>query len=314
MDFVARLVELSPRQLGNERKAARVIEHMLTERGIKFHEQLFTIQFPKWTASRVVADGKRIPSRPSGLVSGTIKGVDSLISSLTGSQAFLTRANINFNPQSKELSSPSHYFSPSVSVRASDVARLLGARSVRASVHVRKVRHTIPNILVGNRTRPDTILFAHYDSIETGATDNASGVATLMAIAVDHRDMLERNLLVFSACEELSFEQPIYWGYGFRAFEKAHKKLMDEANHLLIVDCVGNDVPHASSDPDLLEDGFPVRNFKKYKRKMKAVYGSIDKLMAVYHSRTDSINRLSCAHMDQSVAFVCRLIAKYQRK
>ncbi len=313
LSFVQELVRLSPRQLRNEVRAARLIERTLDSFKIPYREQVFTIDFPSWSASSVCVDRKKIPSRPSGFISGVIRGTDSLISSLTGSQAFLSRPNINFNPRCRALSSPSHYFAPAVSVRAQDVGAILGGRSVVARMSVRSIRHRIPNILVGNALNPQTVCFAHYDCIETGAVDNASGVAAMMAVITRAPGALARTLFVFSACEELSFDKPIYWGYGFRVFEKKNARLLEKATKIIVVDCVGNDRPRVSSDPDLLEDAFPIKNIRRYAHKTVALYGSIDKLMPVYHSALDDIHCIVPGYMEQAIRVLARLIGLHRR-
>ncbi|MFH0791789.1 MAG: M28 family peptidase [bacterium] len=301
LNYVKELIKLSPRQLGGETKTAMRIMETLEEYGIDFTVQEFSVKIPKWSKCSLIADGKTISCRPSGMVSGKITSKDNIISSLTGSQAFLTRANVNFNPQCPGLSSPSHYFAPAISVIPGDLLKIINAKKILGNVTVKPIKHRSLNIMAGNIDNPKAILFAHYDSIGLGATDNASGVAVTMAVIIKKPSLLDACLFVFAGCEELSYDKPYYWGAGFRAFERRYPKLFDKTKKIIAVDCVGNDNPHWSNNPDLLEDAFPIKNFNRHKKKIWALYGSIDKLMAVYHSDLDDMSQLSTIWLKKTV-------------
>ena len=301
LNYIKELIKLSPRQLEGETKTAMRIMETLEEYEIDFAAQEFSVKIPKWSKCSLKTDGKSISCRPSGMVSGKIISKDNIISSLTGSQAFLTRANINFNPQCPGLSSPSHYFAPAISVMPKDLPRIINAKKVIGNIVVKSTGHRSLNITAGNIENPKVILFAHYDSVGLGAVDNASGVATIMAVIIKKPSLLDTCLFVFAGCEELSYDKPYYWGAGFRAFERQYPKLFDKTKKIIAVDCVGNDKPHWSNDPDLLEDAFPIKNFNRHKKKIWALFGSIDKLMAVYHSDLDNMSQLRKEWMEKTI-------------
>ncbi len=301
LSYIKELIKLSPRQLEGETKTAIRIMETLEEYEVSFDIHEFKVKIPKWQRCNLKADRYNISCRPSGMVSGKIATKDNIISSLAGSQAFLTRANINFNPSCRGLSSPSHYFASAISVMPKDLMKIINAKKILGEITVKPVSHQSLNIMAGNTKNPKTILFAHYDSVELGATDNASGVAVMMAVIIKRPVLLNTSLFVFAGCEELSYDKPYYWGAGFRAFERRYPALLNRTEKIIAVDCVGNDNPHWSNDSDLLEDAFPIKSFNRHKRKIWALYGSIDKLMSVYHSDLDDMSQLRKKWMEKTI-------------
>jgi len=143
-------------------------------------------------------------------------------------------------------------------------------------------------------------LFAHYDSINLGATDNASGVAVLMSLIVDNAATLKDVLYVFAGNEELSYDNPTYWGHGYRAFEDKYIDLLNKAKEILVVDCVGNGKTIIYDDENSKYLAFPIKNIKSLSGKTKIISASFKKLMRVYHSDGDSIEELNQKNFEEA--------------
>lgn len=301
ISFIRDLLEFSPRQGKNEVKAAGLIISLLDKFGANYLVQTFGTKVPLIKRAELTADGKKIECKGCSFVSGEIENKDYLISNLTPSSCFLEYPNINFNPKCKTISLDNFYFAPAVTIKTSDLSKVAKAKKVKGKVQVLPFAYESANILVGNIKDPKNILFAHYDSVEKGATDNASGVAVLMDLIISHPETLKGSLYVFSGNEELSYDKPTYWGYGFRAFEKEYYSIMAAAGEIMAVDCVGNGKTNVSCDPHLIKLAFPISNIDKWSGKISVVFGDFDKLMSVYHSNNDDIKELKAVYLNEAV-------------
>lgn len=290
--FINDLAKLSPRQGKNEIKTAKFITKTLEKYGIEYRIQEFATRIPVIKKEYLTADGKKIECKGCSFVSGKIESKDNIVSSLISSQPLINHANINFNPKCKGISLSNFYFAPSLAIKTVDLKKITGSKKLKGEIKVTPFKYTSCNILVGNTTSPKYILFAHYDSIETGVIDNASGVGTLMYMILKYPQILDNSLMVFSGNEELSYDYPIYWGHGFREFENSHKNLLENAEKIFIVDCVGNSKMVLNQDEELVTKGFPLKNLDKLKNKIFFAHGDIDNLMEVYHSNLDTIKTI----------------------
>ncbi len=307
-EFIQQLTSISERQRENEQKAARLILDILRHTHTPVHIQRFPATTPVIQNAQLIADGKNIPAIATCFVSGAIHCKHALTSSLISSQRMLFDANINFNPQSKSISRSNHYFAPSVAISKQDVAVILDAKQVRGSVQVKAVRHTSMNILVGNLASPEYILFCHYDSFGPGAIDNASGTAVLLKLAIDYPQLRQNCLFVIAGNEELSYDKPIYWGHGYRVFERTHLRILKRAKHLLMIDCVGNGRTHIDQSIDMLRLGFPIVHVEEWKKKMCVLYGDNEKLMEVYHSELDTPDLIQERYLNDAVRTCMKVI------
>ena len=75
--------------------------------------------------------------------------------------------------------------------------KICKAKKIDGEIRVSKETRNIEDILVGNIKNPKHIIFAHYDSIEIGAIDNASGVAFSLSILIKNKEILKESLLFF---------------------------------------------------------------------------------------------------------------------
>lgn len=308
IDFITKLTALSSRQGKSETKASRMIQSVLRRNDLDFRVEKFRTLLPEAKMARLLADGRDIPCRATTFVSGTIRDKEHIISSLTSSQPFIKTANINFSPLRDTFSLANHYFAPAVAVDHKGLRALLLAKKVWAETKINKVNHISENILVGSLDSPKCIVFAHYDSVGPGAIDNASGVAVVLKYIIENRQSLNDNLFVFAGNEELSYDHPIYWGHGFRVFEKKHGGLFDSAKKIIALDCVGNGKTEVSRDRETMPLAFPIQNMDKYAGKIVLMHGDIAGLMAVYHSPEDTIENLNQKDLDGAVRSLHKLI------
>lgn len=292
LKFIRDLLKFSPRQGINEIKTADFIIDVLKNNNIPFLIQSFKTTIPLIENSKLVVDGRQLPCEGCSFVGGEIKDKDSLVSSLISSQLLKDKANINFNPKCPGISRSNFYFQPALSIKRNDVKKIIQAKTIKGSLKVTPQPFILRNILVGNIKNPANIIFAHFDSIATGATDNASGVAAITQTILRAPQKLKKSLFVFSGNEELSYDFPVYWGHGFREFEKKYYKLMSLAKKIFVVDCVGNGLTVIDQDLQIMPLAFPIKNITKWQKKIYLVSGNIEKLMSVYHSSLDGLDQL----------------------
>lgn len=295
--FIKKLISFSPRQLEGERKTANFIISFLESHQIKYYLEYFFTRVPKIEKSILKADGKKIPCQGCSFVNGKIKSKDYLISSLIPSRFFLDKSNINFNPKCSAISLSNFYFAPAIAVSHQNLNSILKAKKIKGEIKVKSIRHKACNILVGNRENPKAICFAHYDSVEKGAIDNASGVAIMMAVILSFPETLKKVLYVFSANEELSYDKPTYWGYGFRVFERKYINILKKTKKIIILDCLGNGLTQIFRDENSIYLAFPIENRVKWKKKIMILAGDIENLMSVYHSMADNIGKLKIKYL-----------------
>ncbi len=286
--IVEKLCSFGERQFEQNVKAREFIISIFEKNEVNFSFFSFETQVPKFKSFGLKVDGKNIKCMPTGLVSGKINDNFNLISSLTSSQDFLYKQNLNFNPLCKSISKANFYFAPSLAVNRDILSLLCKADKIEGFVNVEKIKIETKSILVGNLKNPKNIVFSHFDSIEQGAIDNASGTAVCIELVLKNKDLLEDTLFVFDSNEEISYDEPIYWGHGYREFEKRYFNLFENAKKILIVDCVGYSEINFIRDKNILKLAFPIKNLGKLSEKIVIVSGNFKKLMEVYQSPIDS--------------------------
>lgn len=305
--FIKKLLSLSPRELDNETEAGILIMQTLKHADLKYKVQKFINHIPATEKIKLEADGRIIACRNSGFKSGIILNKHNLVSSLLNFNENSPDApNINFNPYCPAISLVSFYAAPAFAISQQDLPHLLRAKKIRGEVKVKKTKYQSFNILVGNLKQPKAVFFTHYDSILRGATDNAAGVSALLAAILTKPRITENNLFVFSGAEELSYEQPTYWGFGYRVFEKRYLSLLKKTGIIIVVDSVGNDLPYLDRNPQILYQALPLKNFKRLQNKMAILRGNIDKLMSVYHSELDDLTELKADFLEKATAEIIK--------
>lgn len=307
-NFIQTLTDLGERQLQKETAAEVLIEDALREEGVTYHIQEFSTDIPRYTHCSLFVDGKPLEVLPSGFISGTVTDNHTLLSSLISSQKNLYDANINFNPSSIRISRSNHYFAPAFSIARADVQKVILAKEIEGKLEVEKTRHVSKNILVGNATDPKVIVFSHYDSIACGAVDNASGTALALELIAENQKLTGSVLFVFCGNEELSYDEPVYWGHGYRCFEKEYAGLLKQASKILVLDSFGHTKPIVFSDPRTLTLAFPIKEIKAYAEKTSVIAGDINALMEFYHADSDVPQNIKTPFFDQTKELVLRML------
>lgn len=309
-NIIVNLCQIPDRQLEGEDRARQYIKEFLMAQGLQFSEDKYHTFVPKFKKCSLKVDGKMIPSLPSGLVSGEIQSNYAMLSSLISSQKNLYDANINFSLASDTISRSNHYFAPALSVSRDDIEKIAKAKKIHGQLEVEKTDHVSANLLVGNRQNPKAIIFSHYDSIKTGAVDNASGVALSLQMALEFPELLADDLFAICGNEELSYDQPIYWGHGYREFEKKHSEILKSANQILVLDSFGQSKPEVISDINIVKLGFPIASLQGTIGKIKMISGSLASLMPIYHTADDTPEKIKPHFMKQAKELALKILKK----
>lgn len=306
IDIVKDIFEIKKGSLNPEKRTAEYIKKRLKKKSVPFIIEKFINYEPLAEICRLEVDGNKLNCKNSGFLSGRIENKDILISAFSESEGNV--ANINFNPYSDAISRVSFYSGCAISVSRKDLSKILKAKRIKGITKVKKKKFVRENILIGNIKNPVKIVFAHYDSIEEGAVDNISGLAVLLRLAGENKKILRDNLFVFSGSEELSYDGPVYWGRGYRYFEKKHRKLLLKAEGVFIIDSVGNGRSVVIKDKDLIFQAFPVINLGKIINKTAVISGDIEELMKYYHSLADDLSRLKEKYLVQAERILMDLL------
>ncbi len=305
-EILKKLLDLSPRTGKREALCVTYLSQELHSRKLPHSIEKFKNRIPHFSLAKLKADNHEIPCKGACFTSGKITDKANIISSWVECD----KPNINFNPWSDQISQANLYRQPAVAISRANLNTLLKAAKINAEVRVIPEVFMTANILVGNQTNPKNIIFAHFDSIETGATDNGSGVAVTMAAIMQEPEIVNHNLFVLSGSEELSYDQePAYWGKGYREFEKKHTKLLRSAQKIWVVDSLGNGPTKITDQGDLVYLAFPLKNPKTVKSKVRIMHGDMDRLMTVYHSPKDDLKEINHKFLEQAVQTLIKNIS-----
>lgn len=300
---IRELERLAPRRFDNEKLARGLIKRKLTSYGVDFQTQPFNNHLPQFTGFRLTADGETIECMPTAFRSGEIEGKP-LISSMSVSGRYYEWPNINFNPYSDVFSLATFYRAPSLAIKRKDVQRIVDAEIVEGRVKMTKKPHRCENIIAGNTKNPRNVLIAHTDSVLSGALDNASGTALLLELT---KKGAKENMFVFSGCEELSFDEPIYWGRGYRILEQQFRRTMAASRRVIVVDMVGSSSPTLITDKTIRLAAFPIKDQKLFERSCILSVGGHE-WMPVYHSNSDKTDLIKERYLDETMAFARQLM------
>ncbi len=307
-EIIKALTAIGERQLEKETEACSYILQVLECEQVAYHVQEFTTDVPVYGHCTLVVDGEKLEVLPSGLVSGTLLHNHTILSSLISSQKNIYDANINFNPLCEFVSRSNHYFAPAFSIKRGDVQKVINAKQIIGKLEVTKTKHQSKNILVGNTVNPTTIIFSHYDSISVGAVDNTSGSALSLELIVEYKELANSVLFVLCGTEELSYDQTIYWGHGYRCFENEYGELLKRAVQILVLDSLGHTSPIIFSDVPTMKLAFPIVHIATYASKTKVIAGNIDVLMQFYHAENDIQGNIKGEYLDRAKEVVLELL------
>lgn len=296
----------SPRLLQNQINAATYIKKILNENNLPFTVEEFETETPIFTKCELSADGQPIKCMPASLVSGTIDN-NLNVFDVSEDEPKPGLPMLYFNGKSNAISRANHYQdAPALAFSRLDLAKVQKAKAVHGEINVERQSHTSQNILLGNFKTPTNLIFTHFDSLEGGAMDNASGVAiTLMAI-LEHPEILQNNLFIVSSDEEISFDRPWYWGKGYRDFEKKHADLLESCQKIYIVDSFG--LSPSIVHQHVIDEYFPIVN-DKILPKTFAVSCTEESQWSVYHSADDTPEKLNPQYLADSLQQVIQLLS-----
>jgi hypothetical protein len=307
-NIVQKLTLLGERQFNTEILARKLIEKELKKLGLEYTIQEFNTFVPQNRKASLIVDGKSISAEATSFMSGKIAGNYSIVSSLISSQKFLYEPNINFNPKSRAISRSNHYFAPALAISKRDLPRVMAGKKIEGMVKVLKKKHLSANILIGNIVNPKNIIFCHYDSISTGAVDNASGVALTLDVLRMDPGITTNNLLVIAGNEEISYDEPVYWGHGYRVFEEKYREQLFKSQNIFVLDCIGQTKTQVIKNSPIMMLGFPIRSIRSLSSKIKMLTGDFDNLMTIYHSKADIPDKIDYSELAQTSKKLLKLL------
>lgn len=304
IELIKKIISFSPRQFEGEKRTRKLIENILIQNREFFDVQEFDVEIPSASKWWLSADGKDIKCLPCSFVSGKIDS--DYVFSKPFEDTSPSKSVIVFNPKSDAICLHTFHNVPSVAVSRKDIEIIENASMIEGFVEVERISEKSANILVGNITNPKNIIFSHYDSIQTGAVDNASG--TVVCLEFIKRYGSSESLFVFAGNEELSYDDR-YWGFGYRQFQKKYHSIMDKAEKIIIVDGVGNSKTEVLDGyHELVPEGFPINNIERYKNKINFIAGNFNILMEYYHSDKDDISRIKIDYLEESLRIIRKII------
>ncbi len=302
------LCSIPERQLSGETDARNLIESYLQSKQTAFTVDEYETCIPKYLDWGLKVDGKKIECLPCGYVSGKVVSKATVLASTISSQKNVYDANINFNPYSNRISRSNFYFAPALAIHRSDVQAVLEGGEIDGYMNVEKTAHTSANILVGNAENPKNIIFTHFDSVGTGAIDNASGTALTLELLSQYPELLAENLFAICGNEELSYDETIYWGHGYREFEDTYPELLTRAKHIYILDSFGHTPVQQIKDVPTMTLAFPVAKINELASKMTVIAGDLGALMQYYHAEDDVILNLKDEYYQEAYDLTLSLL------
>ncbi|ALU12204.1 hypothetical protein EYM_01360 [Ignicoccus islandicus DSM 13165] len=275
-----KLYDLSPRLYENIEKTAEFIKEELSKRGVSYYEVTGKVRLPVYLKCEVFDE--RVPCKPTGFESGSVEPVAFDTYELFKRDEIPSEAAFLYNSKCPSISTALYTKVPSITVSRKDVRKVWEGSG--GEIEVTWKEYPFTEVLVGNLEDPVGTVFIHYDSFGGGSVDNGAAVAiTLERITeID----LSKNLIVFSAPDELSDEWPIYWGYGFRHLENEFKDVLERSEVIVAYDSIGLSEPIVTRNLEDLRELLPFRN-ENFLSKAVGITSDWEKLFEIYHSDLD---------------------------
>jgi len=286
LKIIKALQEIPDRYI-KEKEARNTILNELKKLGIDCNIDYYFVEVPQYGKYYLDVDGEKVDCKPCGLRSGKIKSRLTLLE-INDYEGGSAKGIIYYNKYCGSVSVHSFFKHPAFSIKYDDRKKIERTKYIDAFLEVKRKKIRCANILIGNRRNPQNIIFCHYDSIGPGAVDNASGIGVSIELAKKYRS---DSLFVLSGNEEISYDYPVYWGKGYRMFEKKYLGVMDKTKSILIVDSVGIGTPkvYDRKDYQILKLAFPIRNLRRYAGKTRLISSEYKNIMSIYHSDDDNL-------------------------
>jgi hypothetical protein len=108
------------------------------------------------------------------------------------------------------------------------------------------------------------------------------------------------NLYVIAGNEELSYDKGVYWGHGYRVFEKKYKSILKGVKRIIVIDSVGQGITEVTQESGIVKLGFPLKEMNLYAKKTFMISGSLHDLMDIYHSELDLVSGIRNSYMTEA--------------
>lgn len=282
------LTDIVPRRGLGEQRAVSILKKNLNQNKVLYEIQKFETTIPLIKTALLMADGKKIPCLGASYVSGKL---DKSTTILSTDESDVNGSMIIYNPKSLGICLQTLKNYPAVAINKDFVHTLKTASNISGDVAVERMNFESQNILIGNKTNPSKIVFAHYDAlIGPGALDNAGGVVILFQTILENRKLLENNLFVFIGSEEESYSSREGL-YGFKMFDKSYNNLLKNTQKILVIDGVGITSP--SMTKDYIDWVFALHKpDTNLINKTVWMQNDQDKVMEIYHTDLDKLDIL----------------------
>jgi hypothetical protein len=298
IDIIKDLEKFSPRN--NEEslnKTSNYIKENFQKVGIDFLDQDFSVPIPSDEGSYIILDnGEKIIGKANSFVSGSFE--EKNIYSSQNIKQEINIPHINYNQYYDAFSGVIFYDFPVINIKKSDLIKVVNSQKIEVYVNVKKTLIKTENILVGNIKNPKNIIFTHFDTIFNGTLDNSSGTATLLYGIISNKINLKENLIVFSGCEELSYDKQYYWGYGYRAFEYQYKEILEKSERIIVYDMFGHSEPILTKE--YIKEAFPIMSEYLYDKSIQITESNND-WIKFYHSEADTIDKININYIKEAL-------------
>ncbi|MDT7890475.1 MAG: hypothetical protein RQ869_00190 [Candidatus Nanopusillus sp.] len=305
IDIIKDLEKFSPRN--NEESlnnTSKYIKENLEKVRIDFFDQYFKVSIPFDEGSYILLDnGEKIIGKANSFVSGYFE--EKNIYSSQNINQEISIPHINYNQYYDAFSGVIFYDFPVINIKKSDLIKVINSGEIKVYVNVKRKLIKTENILVGNIKNPKNIIFTHFDTIFNGALDNSSGTATLLYGIINNKININENLIVFSGCEELSYDRPYYWGYGYRVFEYEYKEILEKSKKIIVYDMLGHSKPILTKD--YIKEAFPIMSEYLYEKSI-LISESNNDWIKFYHSDADTIDKINEDYIEEGLNLLLKIL------
>jgi len=305
IDIIKDLEKFSPRN--NEESlnnTSKYIKENLEKVGVDSFDQYFKVSIPFDEGSYILLDnGEKIIGKANSFVSGYFEEKN-IYSSQNISQE-IRIPHINYNQYYDAFSGVIFYDFPVINIKKPDLIKVINSEEIKVYVNVKRKLIKTENILVGNIKNPKNIIFTHFDTIFNGALDNSSGTATLLYGIINNKINIKENLIVFSGCEELSYDRPYYWGYGYRVFEYEYKEILEKSKKIIVYDMLGHSKPILTKD--YIKEAFPIMSEYLYEKSI-LISESNNDWIKFYHSDADTIDKINEDYIEEGLNLLLKIL------
>jgi len=305
IDIIKDLERFSPRN--NEESlnnASKYIKENLEKVGIDFFDQYFHVSIPFDEGSYIILDnGEKIIGKANSFVSGYFE--EKNIYSSQNINQEINIPHINYNQYYDAFSGVIFYDFPVINIKKSDLIKVINSEEIKVYVNVKRNLIKTENILVGNIKNPKNIIFTHFDTIFNGALDNSSGTATLLYGIINNKINIKENLIVFSGCEELSYDKSYYWRYGYGVFEYEYKEILEKSEKIIVYDMFGHSKPILTKE--YIREAFPIMSEYLYEKSI-LISESNNDWIKFYHSDADTIDKINEHYIEEGLELLLKIL------